>query len=212
MIRHIEQTNIYTNEAIAEALGFPEGSSGVKKLFDLKKRIPLAIHHEPGGKQVFMYQDEICHLRFQMLRDKQGMADHLCVSLRALGSLLEMPDFPIYRISKEKAGHASFFALKDSMAVWYKDYKLSAFMQTGDVRHLNIAKRDLSKIPCGTCGKPKFLIPGFTVEEIPPLNYWVSSDISADSYTAQIRDEKPVCPFCNKPIHPPVCYHPFLHL
>jgi hypothetical protein len=211
MIRHIEQSKVYTNEAIAEALGFPPGASGVKILFDLKKRISLPIHHEPGKQRVFMYQDAICEFRFQILRDKQSIADYLGISLRSLGSLMKQPGFPAYRISKEEVGHVSFFALKDSTAVWYKDYRLGAFVQTGDIRHWNIAKRGLAKIPCGTCGKPKFLIPGLTVTEVPPAEYFTCSNLE-DSYTLQIRDENPACPFCDKPVHPFTCYHPFLHV
>ena len=220
MIRHIDNRLTYTNEAIAKALWlFDLEKEPVKLLLDLKKRFPLPIHKvrnplKQQQIQAAMRKDDICHLRSEMLWSGKKIAEYLWISRRTLDKLLQEPDFPVFSnvFSSDSSSSSNLLALKSSVADWYYRYRLASFIQTGNVKHWNRAKHDLQKILCGSCGKPKFLIPGLTVEEVSPLNYWVSADLSTDSYTPQIRDEKPVCHVCNEPVHPFTCCHTFLHV
>ena len=220
MIRHIDNRLTYTNEAIAESLGlFDLQKEPVKLLLDLKKRFPLPIHKvrnplKPRQIQSAMSKDDICHLYSEMLWSGEKIAEELWISRRTLDKLLKEPDFPVIRslFSSDSYSHRNVLALKSVVADWYSRYRLASFNQTGNVKHWNRVKNDLQKILCGTCCKPKFLIPGLTVEEVPALNYRVSSDLSTDSYTAQIRDEKPVCPVCKASVHPFTCCHTFLNV
>ena len=220
MIRHIDNRLTYTNEAIAEALGlFDLEKEPVKLLLDLKKRFPLPIHKvrnplKQQQIQAAMRKDDICELRSEMLWSGIKIAEYLWISRRTLDKLLQEQDFPVFRnaFDSDSSSKCNLIALKSSVADWYYHYRLSTFIKTGDVKHWNRAKNDLKKILCGTCCKPKFLIPSHTVDEIPTSSYWVSPDLSTDSYTTQIRDEKPVCPFCKAPVHPFNCCHTLLHV